>query len=99
MKRLLTTLTLLLSVIPFVAIAQSVEECRTTAETGQLLATQRLQRGMEMVEMMKYLTEDVGLTSEQTTFLVFNVYIVGEQKTPEQLYYFMMNECMMGSSK
>jgi hypothetical protein len=94
MKRLLATLTLLLSVIPFVAIALSVEECRTTAEMGKLLAIQRLQLGMEMEEMIRYLMEDVGLTSFQTTFLVSNVWVFGEQKTPEQLYYHMMNQCM-----
>lgn len=95
MKLPLTALTLLISMIPFVAIAKSEEECRTAAETGKLLANFRLQQGMEMAEMMRFLREEHGLTSEQTTFLVFNVYIVGEQKTPEQLYYHMMNECML----
>lgn len=94
MKRLLTALTLLISMIPFMVIAQSEEECRLTAETGKLLAQFRLHRGMDMVEMMRFLMEDIGATSEQTSWLTYNVWILGEQKTPEQLYYHMMNECM-----
>lgn len=95
MKRLLTTLSLILSILPFVAVAQSEEECRLTAEAGEWLAKLRLDRGMEQVEMMRFLMEDVGATSQQTSWLIYNVWFVGEQKTPEQLYHHMMNECML----